>query len=146
MRHRYVAGAYGLVAADPVTLAKEYLSARYATSHEFITEEARANWVAAVAAFGVYAWGARFHAACTASFCGPAAQQKEPVCDSCASADIVRDASAMWDSRTGQWSFVDIYDCHTCQACEREGDTIVRWRPHQGVEPIFRFIQEAPAC
>ena len=53
-----------------------------------------------------------------------------PVCDVCGSADLVKDAAAVWDRDRQEWSLLSTYDSTTCQRCEREGDAIERWIPN----------------
>lgn len=126
MRHRYVAGAYAIIGETAITLACEYLSARYATDHEFKSEEARRNWTAVVFAFGRFGWGQAFDVAVEDRFCGPRPQRVKPVCKSCGSDDIVRDACASWDADAQDWSLIGVFEPITCQGCEREGDFITR--------------------
>ena len=52
MRIRYIATFAETIRTDPVTLAREYLSARNATDHEFQTEEARSAYVDVLSALG----------------------------------------------------------------------------------------------
>ena len=52
MRIQHIATFAQTIRTDPVTLAREYLSARDATVHEFQTEEARSDYVALLLALG----------------------------------------------------------------------------------------------
>lgn len=52
MRTRYIATFAETIRTDPVTLAREYLSARDATDHEFQTDEARDAYVDVLLALG----------------------------------------------------------------------------------------------
>jgi hypothetical protein len=52
MRIRYIATFAETILTDPVTLAREYLSARDATSHELQSDEARDAYVDVLAALG----------------------------------------------------------------------------------------------
>ena len=58
-----------------------------------------------------------------------------PICDVCGSADLVKDAAAVWDRDRQEWSLLSTYDSTTCQRCEREGDTIERWVPNADAPP-----------
>ncbi|GLT01035.1 hypothetical protein GCM10007897_24260 [Sphingobium jiangsuense] len=49
-----------------------------------------------------------------------------PICARCGSNRIVRDACARWNSATGRWALADVHDCAFCEACESEGDDLVR--------------------
>ncbi|WP_298673153.1 hypothetical protein [uncultured Sphingomonas sp.] len=59
--------------------------------------------------------------------CVPTPPSPIPVCRRCGSDRIVRDAGVRWDARSGQWVLVDLDDCAFCEACEEEGDLLVRW-------------------
>jgi len=52
MRTPYIATFAETIRTDPVTLAREYLSARDATEHEFQTDEARSAYVDVLSALG----------------------------------------------------------------------------------------------
>jgi hypothetical protein len=52
MRIRYIATFAETIRTDPVTLAREYLSARDANEHEFKTDEARSAYVDVLLALG----------------------------------------------------------------------------------------------
>lgn len=54
MRTRYIATFADTIRTDPVTLAREYLSARDATEHEFQTDEARSAYVDVLSALGCF--------------------------------------------------------------------------------------------
>ena len=125
--HQFLAGVHSLAAADPVTLAKEYLGARFGAHHDRHEAGARQRWAEVVRAFGRYVWDREFLRACEAHFVGPPAPVRQPTCERCGSPELTRDAVADWDSAAQQWSLSGLYDCHNCQACEREGDDIAIW-------------------
>ncbi|MCG2841269.1 hypothetical protein L6Q21_09780 [Sandaracinobacter sp. RS1-74] len=58
-----------------------------------------------------------------------------PVCRHCGSDQIVRDASARWDAAAQAWTLSGVYDCHFCDTCNREGDTLAQWTTATGEEP-----------
>jgi hypothetical protein len=60
MRTRYIATFAETIRTDPVTLAREYLSARDATEHEFQTDEARDAYVDVLSALGRFQHRAAF--------------------------------------------------------------------------------------
>lgn len=59
----------------------------------------------------------------------PATKRVKPVCETCGSDDLVKDAAAFWDREAQAWSLVSTYDSTTCQICLREGDHMEKWIP-----------------
>lgn len=49
-------------------------------------------------------------------------QRTKPVCSTCGSDDVCRDANAMWDEDAQQWALGGTYDSTTCNTCEEERD------------------------
>lgn len=45
-----------------------------------------------------------------------------PICKACGSDDVVKDAWASWNSETGLWELMDIFDYNFCRACEQSAE------------------------
>ncbi len=73
MRFRYIATFAETIRTDPLTLAREYLSARDATDHEFQTDEARSAYVDVLSALGRFQHQAAFARALAHLDVGPEA-------------------------------------------------------------------------
>ena len=73
MRIRYITTLAETIRTDPVTLAREYLSARDATDHEFHTDEARSAYVDVLSALGRFQHKSAFAQALTHLDVGPEA-------------------------------------------------------------------------
>lgn len=50
-----------------------------------------------------------------------------PVCRHCGSPEIVRDASARWDTTAQDWTLSGVYDCTFCDECNGESDDLAQW-------------------
>lgn len=44
---------------------------------------------------------------------------EKPVCATCGSSDVLKDAYAVWDNASQQWELNSTYDDTTCNNCER---------------------------
>jgi len=51
----------------------------------------------------------------------------KPVCAHCGGDRIVRDASARWDTLSGEWLLADMQDCYFCDGCNADGDDLATW-------------------
>ena len=78
MRIRHIATFAETIRTDPVTLAREYLSARDATEHEFQSEEARAAYVDLLSALGRFQHRTAFARALAQLDTRPEAVDAEP--------------------------------------------------------------------
>ena len=54
-----------------------------------------------------------------------------PICESCGSEEVVRDAWAIWDPQTGDWTLADVFDHAFCRACESATTLGWRWLPQK---------------
>jgi len=61
----------------------------------------------------------------------PAPAQLIPVCTTCGSTDITRDACARWDVSAQAWTMAGTYDDATCQHCTSDGNNVYEMRPLQ---------------
>ena len=59
----------------------------------------------------------------------PPAAPLMPRCRHCGSADICRDANAMWDETAQTWSLFATYDSQTCQRCGADSNNLALWVP-----------------
>lgn len=51
----------------------------------------------------------------------------EPVCRSCGTSDVVRDAWAAWNPTTGEWELSQVFDDGYCNQCEQTTN-FFRWQ------------------
>lgn len=133
MRMSQMAALADIVLGDVENLARAYHEIAVARLGDFETEEARRRCAIAVQAVGM-AIDPVAYAAAYAHIVGPSQAPSNPddvapVCNRCGSAEIVRDASAHWDTATRQWVLGGVYDCTTCQTCEAESDDLCLWQP-----------------
>ncbi|PKP94722.1 MAG: hypothetical protein CVT77_01570 [Alphaproteobacteria bacterium HGW-Alphaproteobacteria-16] len=61
----------------------------------------------------------------------------KPACRYCANDRIVRDACARWDADTGRWTLADVLVGDFCEACNADGDDLVRWVAADGAPAIL---------
>lgn len=52
------------------------------------------------------------------------ARRSVPICKTCGSKNILKDAAAEWDIDEGRWIAAVTFDSATCGDCEAEGDDI----------------------
>lgn len=52
-----------------------------------------------------------------------------PRCRHCGSADICRDANAVWDEVIQAWSLLATYDSQTCERCGADSNNLAIWVP-----------------
>ncbi len=45
-----------------------------------------------------------------------------PICKTCGSDDVVKDAWASWNRETGLWELMDVFDYGFCRACEQSAE------------------------
>ncbi len=79
MRIRHIATFAETIRTDPVTLAREYLSARDATIHEFLSEEARVAYVDVLLALGRFQHRTAFARALAELDASSEARRSEPL-------------------------------------------------------------------
>ncbi|EQB16818.1 MULTISPECIES: hypothetical protein [Sphingobium] len=73
---------------------------------------------------------------------GPAsASPVMPRCRHCGSADICRDANAVWDEVAQAWSLLATYDSQTCERCGADSNNLALWVPvvEPGTAAAFRW-------
>lgn len=63
-----------------------------------------------------------------------------PVCATCGSADILRDAWAGWNPLTGNWELDQVFDHAFCKECD--GAATLAWKPYSSKERI-RLLNDA---
>ncbi len=52
-----------------------------------------------------------------------------PVCSSCGSDRVVRDAWAVWNAETQEWELQQVFDAAFCRTCE--GECQIAWNPYE---------------
>lgn len=55
------------------------------------------------------------------------AQKEKPICATCKTDDVRRDAFASWDVETQSWELSETYDYSHCNNCE--GEARLEWVP-----------------
>ncbi len=63
----------------------------------------------------------------------------KPVCSSCGSDTLVRDACVRWDIETQKWDLSDSYECTICDLCGSESDDLAKWVPAGDITPLETF-------
>lgn len=72
----------------------------------------------------------------------PAAAPLMPRCRHCGSADICRDANAMWDEAAQTWSLFATYDSQTCERCGADSNNLALWVPVAEAGSATAFLWE----
>ncbi|MFD2427644.1 hypothetical protein ACFSUK_04445 [Sphingobium scionense] len=65
-----------------------------------------------------------------------------PRCRHCGSADICRDANAIWDEIAQQWSLLATYDSQTCERCGADSNNLALWVPVAEAGSASAFLWE----
>lgn len=65
-----------------------------------------------------------------------------PRCRHCGSADICRDANAVWDEVTQAWSLLATYDSQTCERCGADSNNLAIWVPVAELGSATAFLWE----
>ncbi|WP_240502341.1 hypothetical protein [Sphingomonas panacis] len=52
-----------------------------------------------------------------------------PLCRTCGSDNLARDAAARWDIIIQDWTITGLFDSTTCDDCGAESDDLARWSP-----------------
>lgn len=80
----------------------------------------------------------------------PAAQGSrgalKPVCSSCGSDTLVRDACVRWDIDSQAWALSDGYECTICDLCGSERDDLAKWVPASDITPLEQFRMDLAAA
>lgn len=76
----------------------------------------------------------------------PGGQAVKPVCPHCGSEEMVRDATARWDSDSQCWSISGVFDNETCDLCGAEGNCISEWVPADSESLPEAFLREVAAA
>jgi hypothetical protein len=63
-----------------------------------------------------------------------------PVCKRCGSGDLLRDASAQWDSANQRWEISGVYDSTTCESCSAESNDLCAWLPRDPSPPLTKPV------
>ncbi|WOF45080.1 hypothetical protein KNJ79_09500 [Sphingopyxis indica] len=71
-----------------------------------------------------------------------AASPLMPRCRHCGSADICRDANAIWDETAQQWSLLATYDSQTCERCGADSNNLALWVPVAEAGSATAFLWE----
>src|SRR3546814_16110415 len=65
-----------------------------------------------------------------------------PRCRHCGSADICRDANAIWDEAAQTWSLFATYDSQTCERCGADSNNLALWVPVAEAGSATAFLWE----
>jgi hypothetical protein len=72
----------------------------------------------------------------------PVAAPLMPRCRHCGSADICRDANAIWDEIAQAWSLLATYDSQTCERCGADSNNLALWVPVAEAGSATAFLWE----
>ncbi len=72
----------------------------------------------------------------------PIAGSLMPRCRHCGSADICRDANAIWDETAQAWSLLSTYDSQTCERCGADSNDLALWVPVAEAGSATAFLWE----